>query len=674
MTLYEELDSHYKMWSDDMNIRLTRKDGFHDITDAYYGRLPDDWPYMSKVVVPLVRTSLVEKNGRLLNSKLRGRLVPREGGDMVSAHLNNSILDYQWDTANDGGSMQVKLGISDMDTRLYGSKFAYIYWKYERYGERVKFDGNEMLPLSIVDCGIDPTASHIRDAKWFQMRRWEKFEDLEAAVDGNGKKLYRNLDKVKRAMSGKMQKQSARRNEYTPRTLQLRSLEDHTGEDKSFPVILVVTELREDRFYTFLPDYGEIISDIPNPFAHGKIPIAQLRYYHVENDPIGESEVEPVLGLWRAIQATVNAYLDEMILKIRPPLKVIENAVRVETIVYGPEAQWLVDRQDAIEEMRSSGDTLQYYQTTYQSMVSAFNTAMGDLSQGTSAFQSFDSTDAKTATEVKASVRQQNTRDQKNQNDLVEFIKDIMMMWMSNNKQFLFSDPRKKEHILRIVGEDKFALFQRAGMADYELVEGAEQLISDNIEIAGGDMSDEMIMEMYEMASIPKYPIITNPGEKDPTKIKMKPKMVVSTTGSVADITVIPQDLEGTYDYIPDVKSMAAGAQEEYMQARQRLIADLTQSPNVVQYLMQEGYKPKYKELYVSTLEDTGLRDAERFFEKVPTTPQIGAGNAQMGGSFDPFQNPSIPGASQANLGGGIPQQMAQTGGFPNNGAIPQGI
>ena len=32
---------------------------------------------------------------------------------------------------------------------------------------------------------------------------------------------------------------------------------------------------------------------------------------------------------------------------MRPPLKVVEGRVRLETLEYGPEAQWMVDDPDA---------------------------------------------------------------------------------------------------------------------------------------------------------------------------------------------------------------------------------------------------------------------------------------------------------------------------------------
>ncbi|MHA1304796.1 MAG: hypothetical protein ACTSPI_13950, partial [Candidatus Heimdallarchaeaceae archaeon] len=400
-----EVMSHYKAWTDDVNIRLTRKNGWNDITDAYYGKLPANWPFTSQTTDPRIRTALVEKNARLVNGKLRGRLVPRESGDLVSARINNAILDFQWDNADDGGSMLNKISISDMDTRLYQSKFGLVKWKVEYDEEgKIKFEGNEFTPLDIRDCGIDYSASHIKDAKWFQHRSWEYLDDLEKETDVNGKPLFKNLGKIKSDIKAQKTesglKTSERKNEYVSRVKHLRGLEDRVGTDIAFPVVEIVTEYREDKWITFSPNHKEIIREIKNPYRHGKIPIVQLRYYPLQDDPLGESEVEPVLPLWKAIQATMCSYLDEVILKIRPPLKIIEGAARLETIVYGPEAQWLVTRPDAITEMQSNGEAVRYFQTTYPAIVSAFNSAMGMMSQGTSGID--PTQPEKTATEVKA--------------------------------------------------------------------------------------------------------------------------------------------------------------------------------------------------------------------------------------------------------------------------------
>jgi hypothetical protein len=674
----KEVDQHNEMWTQDNDKRINRKGGWNDVTDAYYGKLPDDWPYITKIVDPRIRTSLIEKNARLINNKLRGRLVPREGSDILGAKINNSLLDFQWENANDGGSMLTKMSICDMDARLYQSKFALVKWKCEYNDDgSIKFEGNEMYPLDIRDCGMDPSAMHIKGAKWFQYRTWEHIEDLESQSDTGGKPLYDYLGTIKSYLKEQMGANSAqrRKDSYVRRVPQLRGLEDRVGEDMAFPVIEIVHELREDRWIDYFADLKLIIRDIPNPYKHGKIPVAQLRYYPLQDDPLGESEVEPVIPIWKAIQATVCGYMDEVILKMRPPLKIIQNAVTIETIVYGPEAQWLVTRPDAITEMQSNGEAIRYFETTYSALISAFNVAMGDMSQGTSSVTPFEGD--KTATEVKASLKQQNVRDQKNQNDLAEFIKDIMLMWLSNNKQFLFTNPEKQEYILRVIGNENFEYFKRAGLDGMTLEPEVARMIGDIVE-QKPEMTDVELGELIETGKTPKHPVYENPEEKEPSKIKYKPKMRMSDMGDSAELSITPDDLEGTYDYIADVKSMSAGATQELMESRMKAMDLLLNNANVIQLLAQEGYKTNVKELITDTFEDQGLRDADRYFEKIETQ----ALPPTAGGPQPNMPQPGLPALPQANPAGGLPEQMAGSvpaglGGqasLPNAGAVPPGI
>jgi len=656
-TPYNELHSHYQAWTDDNNIRLTRKDGWNDITDAYYGKLPNDWPFTSRITVPLIHTAILEKNARLSGGKLRGRLVPRENGDILGARINNAILDFQWDTANDGGSMSTKISICDLDTRLYQSKFALIKWRYEvNDKEEVIFCGNEMTPLDIRDCGIDYSATHIRDAKWFQHRSWEYLEDLENQSDTNGKPLFKNIESIQTKIREKTDVSeipSQRRNEYTSRVKQLRGIEDRLGTDKSFPVIEVVTEYRKDKWISFCPQYSVIIREIDNPYEHGRIPVSQLRYYPLQDDPLGESEVEGVISIWKAVQAVVCGYMDEVILKIRPPLKILSGAVRMETIQYAPEAQWIMDRTDAVVEMQSSGDSIQYFQSSFSALQSSFNTAMGMMSQGVSGVDSFNP--QKTATEVRASVAQQNARDQKNQMDLSEFIKDFIMMWQSNNRQFLFNDPKKKKFILNIVGNDNFEYFKRAGLDEMILPEESAQMIGDLVQ-QNPTMSEEDMQQMIEAGKLPRHPVVENPEEKDPDKLLMYPKMKINEMGDGAELYVLPEDLKGDFDYVADVKSSSIGADQELAAGRQRAMELIANNQNVIQLLAGEGWKPKFKDLLVSNFEDQGLRDAEKFFEKIQNEQNGNTQNgiAQMGGV-----PPAIPGQAVQ----GVPQ--ADTGAFP---------
>lgn len=667
--IYKELDRHYQDWTNDNDIRRTRVNGWEDVTDAYWGELPENWPYDSRVVDPRIRTTIIDKDARLINNKLRGKLVPREGGDVLSARFNNAILDFQWDSANHGGSMKSKLLISSQDARLYGSKFGLVKWMIEKDGDKVTFEGNEFQPLDIRDCGIDPASTGIKDAKWFQHREWVAIEDLEKFNQTASKKAkFKNLDLLKGSIAenpiGASSGGDKRSTRYLSRVKQLKGLQDRMGMDPAFPVVEMVTEYRKDKWISFTPSHGIIHREIDNPYEHRKIPIVQLRYYPLQDDPIGESEIEPVVPLWRAIQALLCGYLDEQNIKMRPPLKVVANQARVETIMWGPEAMWIVDRQDAIEEMRSdSSTTLNYFQTTYQSLVSAFNTAMGDLSQGTSSIDPF-STD-RTATEVKAFQRQQNVRDQRNQLDLAEFITDIMMMWLKNNQQFLFGDTDKEDYILKIVGDENFEYFKRAGLDGMEVPDEAMQTIQEIITMQEGNVSDADIEQMMESAKVPKRPVETKDG--------IVPKMKIGEQGDEAEIVLTPEDIQGTFDYVPDVKSMAAGHDVEMQNGRMKAIDLLINNQNVMLQLQQEGVKVNVKDLLSSTLEDMGLKDANRFFETIQ--PQASAG--QAGSSAQNLQIGGLPTGGAPNpQAGGVQQPMAQPPGpqVQNQGRLSQGL
>lgn len=613
MGLLGEVMEHYQTWTEDNDTRRTRKNGWDDVTDAYWGKLPKDWPYNSQIVDPRIRTSLLEKNARLINNKLRGRLVPRESGDVIKARINNAILDFQWDNATEGGSMLQKVAMCDIDSRLYASKFGLVKWKYECVKgkdskEKVVFNGNEFYLLDIRDSGMDPSADNIKNAKWFQHREWKHVDDIELINDTSADK---GVDKESIAKLRAMTldaKQSRRDNAYVNRVLSNKGLTDRVGTDSAFPVVELVTEYRKDKWITFSPEHNLIIREIDNPYAHGKIPVVQLCYYPINGDPLGESEIEPVLPLWKGIQAVMCGFLDNYATHVQPPLKIRESATKIETIIFGPAAQWLMnDPNSDVMEFTGSQQPLNYFQTTYLSLVSAFNTAMGDASAGVS---NIDPTSNKrTATEIRNSTQQQNHRDQRNQTILSEFLSDIMMMWLSNNRQFLLLDNKQEPYLLKIVGSDNFNYFKRAGLDEMTASTEAVDFISQIIEEQGGNVGDADINEMLQAGQMPRYPVVSKGKE-------ILPKMELNDMNDEAVVRVTPDDMDGDYDYIADVKSMASGALQEQMDGRGKIM-EVIQNPQILQMLQAEGIKINTKEILTSVFEDFGLKDAERYFTKM---------------------------------------------------------
>ncbi len=650
--ILQVVQQHYLDWTEDRDIRMTRENGWNDVLDAYFGRLPENWPYLSRVVDPRLRTTIVEKKARLTNSKLRGRLVPREGADIVTARINNALLDFQWDNAQDGGSMNYKWGLMDQDTRLFASCFGLVTWKYEEDEDgRVIFNGNEFKPLDVRNVGLTH-GDNVRNAKWVQVSDWLTVDELENENELPGESKYPGLSELKAKLAENSQ--DRRDANYISRIKELKGLTDRLGDDRAYPVIEVVTEYRTDRWITFSPKHNVILRDIDNPYKHGKIPVVQLKYFPLSDDPWGESEVESVLPLWRAIQATLCGFLDTMNIHMRPPLKILEGLARMETIEWGAEAQWIINQENAITEHQGSGEPLRYFQTTYSSLVAAFNTAMGDSSQGIGAFDPFNPD--KTATEVRKMEKQQNVRDQDNQNALSDALKDMMGMWLSNNQQFLFANPDMHEYVLKIIGEKDFAFFKRAGLDEMTLDEETTRIIADVVEQQGGEISDLQLQQLVEAGSVPLHPVVENPGEKNPEKIKIKPKMRIDDTGTEAEISLVPEDLNGTFNYVPDVKSMSIGADEAFQEARKQATDLIFNNQNVLQLLQQEGKKPNATEILTEIFEEAGTKDPSRFFSDIQSQ-DVQPGATQAASPQPAMGQPGLPAAPIAPPQAG--EQMA---------------
>lgn len=639
-----KLMDHYVNGRQEMDTRRIRKNGWNDRLRAFMGILPANWPYTAKVVDPRIRTSLTEKTSRLLNAKLHGQLVPREEGDMLKARINNAVLDYQWDCADKGGSMLEKIAYADTTARLYGAVFAYCYW------DSLK-NTNEIKIIDPRDIFIDPTAMHIRDAKWVQIREFTTIDNLKdrgfIMTDVN-------------ATAGAL-----RSTQYEDVVKIEQGLTDRTGLDRSFPTVEVVTEWTHDKETVFLPKQkqflkreGQTGNSRPNPYDHARIPLAQLRYSPLSDDIYGDTDVQNALSLSRAINAVLCAYIDEANISIRPPIMLVSGQYRPETIVYGPGAQWIVNSLSSAQEVEMGQGAIAHFNTTYPALVAAFNTAMGDSSLGIS--NTTGTFSDKTATEVNQLTNQQNSRDQYNQLYLGEFLKSIMMFWLSNNEQFMFDDPTMKYKIMKIIGKDNVQAFQQMQLDEMDIPPEAMDTIANTIMTHGG-VDPSMLAQITNDVQVPsaKNSVVLNPND-DPEEYKVKPKLDVKSPDE-ADLYLTPGDVEGLddYDYIPDVKSMAAGAGQMQMDARKNFF-EANMNPIVLQMLQMDQTKLNIKRLLSMMGEDAGIKDAETYYEPVQAQ-QAGAVGAQPGTpGAGPGQQPGLP-ASQ-----GIPNGQGQQ-------ALPKG-
>jgi hypothetical protein len=317
-----------------------------------------------------------------------------------------------------------------------------------------------------------------------------------------------------------------------------------------------------------------------------------------------------------------------------------------------------------VMELEPNGGFISAFNAVYPMLVSAFNTAMGDQSLGVSA-GAIGKFDEKTATEVQSLAKQQNNRDQYNQLYLGEFLKDIMMLWLSNNKQFLFDDPTNKYQILKIVGKDEIQELQQLHLDDTDIPDYAMREISQTVLSNPGAVDNNMLQGIVSDVSVPKNPVILNPTDK-PENYKIKKKLNILETGAEAELYITPEDFVGEYDYIPDVKSMSAGAGTMMQQARQKAYELILTNPNVTTLLQTQGQQIKIKDLLVNILEDAGDRDADGMFQPIqngqPGQTGVGPGGLPPGANG----NQGIPGVPPS-----LPPQPGP-GGVPGPAGIQQ--
>ena len=604
--LFSEINRHYTMANEDLIIRR-REFNKRDITFRSYIDKAN-WPYRSLVVDNRSFTALIEKQARLLANKPAGRMLPRESGDEIGARINNELLSFQWDDNErvDNMSMLQKWSLMDLNARKYGASFALTKWHYETFKandkKKVFYDGPNFRPLNNRDCLPNPSYSSIKN--WFQVRDYNTLQEMENVNDASrSKPIYKNLDLLKRALSSESNEGTGdqRSSNYINYDKSLKGIPDYLGRDPAFKTLEVVTEYRRDRWITFAPRHGVILRDIPNPYNHGQIPIVMLRYYVVDGDLYGLSELEPVEKLQNAINALICQYLDAINMALYSPLKVRSTggAVQMHTLEFGPGKKWLM--QDPASDVMphvSSIAGIREFGETYRFLVSAMQETLGESSEGVSNLS--PGMGNKTATEIRDSAGARTVRDKMSQNLLGDAIKKQMMFWYKMNQQFLFANPQERTKILRIVGPEALEYFQKMGLNKMHVPEKVQDAIAQT-DTSGVNIN----MRDFEQ---PMFPVKKGKG--------MVPKMTVEPGSRMGTLLVEPDDLSGDYDYIADVKSMEIPDTAQALQYRTQFLQTVT-SPAVQSELSKSGHKINLKKLLEDMLEDENMKDAGQYFEKI---------------------------------------------------------
>jgi len=651
--LYAEVMGHYDMAKEDLEARIPQMDKNDELFRSHINK--KNWPYRAKVFDPRIFTAIVEKTSRQFANKPQGRMVPREGGDSLGAKICNELLMWQWDdnVRVDDMPMIIKWALMGMNSRRYGVSYGLAKWHWKRQiirnkdkekpngKSRVFFDGPNFRTLNNRDCLPNPSYTTIKN--WFQHRDYVTWQDLLDTNDAaRGKPVYKNLDILRDQMKKESKKGGdTRESNWASKNLAIAGLQDYLGRDEVFRTIEVVTEYRNDRWITFASKYGVILRDVPNPYDHGQIPVVQLKYIPIDEDQAGISEIEPVERLQKATNALICQYLDAINMSLYAPLKVRKTggAVQMHTLEFGAGAKWMMDNpsEDVVtHDQNITGVT--EFASTYRFLIGAMQEALGETSEGASNLS--PGQQDKTATEIRDLAGQRNSRDNFNQIFLHEAIKKQMGFWHKMNQQFLFSSPNEQQKVIRIVGKDAIAYFQRMGLDQEGMDEETTMRVADLIE---KDPDLAGIIKTQDLAQ-PQYPVDL---EGD-----IVPKFNLEEDQQNGSLIIEPDDLAGNYDYIPDVQSMQIPDDAQMIAAGRQLI-ELTTKPEMVQLLLQDGYRIKTKEMFEDYFERLGYKDADKYFERI----QEGGG---LLGQEQTGQQAVAAGAGgvQGGVAGAVPNQQ----------------
>jgi len=641
---FNVVNQHYKIALEDTENRYTSWDRKVELFWSYINE--SGWPYSSQVFVPQTFTALFEKMARLNGGKPRGRLIPREGGDVMKAKINNELLNFQWDdvTRIEHEPMTAKWAKMDLNARIYGASFAIAKWRYEVGSDGgVRFDGPTMKVLNNRDVLPNPAYSSVKN--WFQYREYLTIRELENVNDVCGEKpKYKNIKQLRNSILTKNTRGGdQRQSNYNPKFRSLQGLSDYLGtdEDPDFKIIEVITEYRDDRIIVFAPKHGVILRDDANPYKHEQIPVITLKYIPIDDDIYGMSEIEPVEKVQKAMNALSSQFVDSINMDLYRILHVAPTEVQMHTLEWGPGKKWLMNRPgQSVVPMEHSAVATNQFVNVYTVLTQMFKEAMGEASAAYSSLKPFGS--EKTATEIQETSSTRSVRDNFNQIFLSEAIKEQMMFWHLMNKQFIFADPEKEAMLVRVIGRDSMNDFKKLSemvpdTSDLEM-EGAIESIS-----AGGE---------GEVPMTPAYPVAYGG--------QIFPKFDLDESGEIGTLYMTPEDMVGSYDYIADVQPMRANSDLDDAKILTQMFG-MAINPATQQLLAQEGKKINISELLLDVFEASGKKGAEKYFDVL--TPQ----NLQEGGMNGIPTDQGGAGAMPQGGGAGGPQTA---GGMAN----PQGM
>lgn len=627
-----ELLSHYTEAKAELETRIMHKERGFDVYDRVFRNYIDKakWPFAARVPDGRASTLITRKTDRLIASKLQGKLHARRSGSELGAKIGTELLLYQW-TCNDNYTdepMLLKWRRMDINARKYGASFGFCGWGSD--------DNPTFEVLNNRDVLLQPGASSILDSEYVQVRRYPTLKELEkindSAITGP---LYDKLAMEKlESMVKNSKTQNTNYNSINRDVLGL----DNTKTGR----VEIITEYREDKFITFAPKGGLVTDTVilrvrKNPYQHGQIPIVRLVYDQIDDDIYGRPQLENVLPLIKTNWALLSQTLEATTNDLYTPLQVNPKKAQLDTLRFEKGARWLMETPGADVIPFQQGTTaLTKFKEHFGLITSLIMEGVGETGQDVSQIQ--QQVGDKTATEVKDQALLRTASDNANKLLLSQAIAKMVYFWFSMDQQFI--DGHK---LVRIIGKDALKYLVDEGMTNFTLNDEGLQKVSDFSEENGVEF-DEAYETLRQQGMLDEY---AQPMFSETVDGKQAPKLNLDKDGKAGFLIVKNEDIQGEYDFIPDVEAMSMPNDQVKLAGRQMLFESILK---VAQPMEAQGFRPKWKEIIEKMGDVSNVDDVDQLFEAVPQPQAMPQGGLN---AVDPTAGGATPEGTQSQ---GVPQ------------------
>jgi hypothetical protein len=453
----------------------------------------------ANLFVPYIYSTIEKAYPKMIVSKPRLNVYPREGGDIPGAKVNEKLLDYQWYTLNMKQKLKewVKQGI------MYGVSPIKVTWEFN---EARGIDDQRIENIPIFDFLIDPGATNFSNASYCVHRTWKTKQELKS---DKGYEFPIDMEEQTRKLTEYEQSIDAVKNRSRDLTStnKLIKIDEFWGyfdpEKNGEENIYIITVANDDY----------VLKVQKNPYKHGKYPFVLFNDIVIPNELWSMGEIEMLVSLQYELNDIRNQRMDN-VTQILRNMPMVDRSAGVKDyeirnwqngeVLYTngqPDTRVSFARPPDVTASSYNEETLVKGDIQYASSVSDMTTFVGAKNSR--------SMSQDTATGATIQQEESNAIFKSKLDNLEDSLTELGQLMISNNQQFLTDD-----RVIRIIGEDGkqelFSIRPDDVRGNYDLIveAGATQAMNKQIKRVEAVQLNNQLMPFVQMGVIdPKWAV-----------------------------------------------------------------------------------------------------------------------------------------------------------------------